>query len=155
LTMKNLYKQKRQQGFTIIEVMIVLAIAAVILLIVLLAVPALQRNSRNTQRNNDAATIAAAITTCLSNHNGSTTQCNAWGSNKVDIDLAKLGQLSTAPAFDASANQTGSTTQAVWAYQASCNDDNTYNTTNQSTRSFAVRFQLETTNGTLQRCVAS
>jgi prepilin-type N-terminal cleavage/methylation domain-containing protein len=42
--MKNIYKQKRQQGFTIIEVLIVLAIAALILLIVFLAVPALQRN---------------------------------------------------------------------------------------------------------------
>jgi prepilin-type N-terminal cleavage/methylation domain-containing protein len=85
--MKNLYKQKREQGFTIIEVMIVLAIAAVILLIVLLAVPALQRNSRNTQRNNDAAQMAAAINTCLTNQNGLTTACQAQGVNSVDIDL--------------------------------------------------------------------
>jgi prepilin-type N-terminal cleavage/methylation domain-containing protein len=40
----------RRGGFTIIEVMIVLAIAGLILLIVFLAVPALQRNSRNYQR---------------------------------------------------------------------------------------------------------
>jgi prepilin-type N-terminal cleavage/methylation domain-containing protein len=45
--MKQLYKQKREAGFTIIEVLIVLAIAALILLIVFLAVPALQRNARN------------------------------------------------------------------------------------------------------------
>ncbi|HPW47952.1 MAG TPA: prepilin-type N-terminal cleavage/methylation domain-containing protein, partial [Candidatus Saccharibacteria bacterium] len=38
-----MYK-KDQKGFTIIEVLIVLAIAALILLIVFLAVPALQRN---------------------------------------------------------------------------------------------------------------
>jgi prepilin-type N-terminal cleavage/methylation domain-containing protein len=48
--------KKRNEGFTIIEVMIVLAIAGLIMLVVFLAVPALQRNSRNTQRNNDELT---------------------------------------------------------------------------------------------------
>ena len=50
-------KQSRSEGFTIIEVMIVLAIAAMILLVVLLAVPALQRNSRNTAVKTDAGFI--------------------------------------------------------------------------------------------------
>jgi prepilin-type N-terminal cleavage/methylation domain-containing protein len=45
---------KKQKGFTIIEVLIVLAIAGVIMLVVFLAVPQLQRNSRNTQRKSDA-----------------------------------------------------------------------------------------------------
>ena len=50
--------QKRNtEGFTIIEVMIVLAIAALILLIVLLAVPALQRQFRNTAIKNDASSV--------------------------------------------------------------------------------------------------
>ena len=43
-------KTSEQKGFTIIEVMIVLAIAGLIILIVFLAVPALQRNGRNTQQ---------------------------------------------------------------------------------------------------------
>src|SRR5581483_11604752 len=47
-------------GFTIIEVMIVLAIAAVIMLIVFLAVPSLQRNNRNTQYKSEAGRILAA-----------------------------------------------------------------------------------------------
>jgi prepilin-type N-terminal cleavage/methylation domain-containing protein len=59
--MKNLYKHKRQEGFTIIEVLIVLAIAALILLIVFLAVPSLQRNARNTQRKSDVANLGSAI----------------------------------------------------------------------------------------------
>lgn len=66
--MKQLHK--KQQGFTIIEVMIVLVIAAVILLIVFLAVPALQRNSRNTQRKNDVANLLAGISEFAANHNG-------------------------------------------------------------------------------------
>lgn len=66
--MKHL--KNRQQGFTIIEVMIVLVIAAVILLIVFLAVPALQRNSRNTQRKNDVAGVLGAINEYMANNNG-------------------------------------------------------------------------------------
>jgi prepilin-type N-terminal cleavage/methylation domain-containing protein len=62
--------QNKEQGFTIIEVMIVLVIAAVILLIVFLAVPALQRNARNTTIKNDAAAVLAAATEFQNNNNG-------------------------------------------------------------------------------------
>lgn len=67
--LKKLQKDKGR-GFTIIEVMIVLAIAALILLIVLLAVPALQRGSRNTQRKNDASQVAAAYSNFINNNGG-------------------------------------------------------------------------------------
>jgi prepilin-type N-terminal cleavage/methylation domain-containing protein len=62
--------KKREQGFTIIEVLIVLAIAGLILLIVFLAVPALQRNSRNTQRRDDVAKLLSLVTEYSSNNNG-------------------------------------------------------------------------------------
>ena len=51
---------KRNQGFTIIEVLIVLAIAGVIMLVVFLAVPALQRNSRNTSKRSDVSKALGA-----------------------------------------------------------------------------------------------
>lgn len=70
--MKKEYQQKRTQGFTIIEVLIVLAIAALILLIVFLAVPALQRNSRNTSRRADVSNMLASINEFASNNNGRT-----------------------------------------------------------------------------------
>lgn len=63
-------KLKNQKGFTIIEVLIVLAIAGLILLIVFLAVPALQRNSRNTQRRNDVSAILGAVQEYANNNNG-------------------------------------------------------------------------------------
>ncbi len=63
-------QKRNSEGFTIIEVMIVLAIAALILLIVLLAVPALQRNSRNTALKNDAASIIGAVSTYESDNDG-------------------------------------------------------------------------------------
>ena len=61
---------KRNEGFTIIEVMIVLAIAGLILLIVFLAVPALQRNSRNTQRKNDVAALMGGVSEFVNNNDG-------------------------------------------------------------------------------------
>jgi prepilin-type N-terminal cleavage/methylation domain-containing protein len=58
------------KGFTIIEVMIVLAIAGLIILIVLLAVPALQRNSRNTAMKSDVSALTGAISEFQSNNDG-------------------------------------------------------------------------------------
>jgi prepilin-type N-terminal cleavage/methylation domain-containing protein len=53
--------KKKTEGFTIVEVMIVLAIGALILLVVLMAVPALNRNKRNTQRKEDVSAILGAL----------------------------------------------------------------------------------------------
>ena len=69
--MLNQYKTKREEGFTIIEVLIVLAIAGLIILIVFLAVPALQRNSRNTQRRNDVSSLLGAVQEYSNNNAGS------------------------------------------------------------------------------------
>lgn len=66
-------KKSNQTGFTIIEVMIVLAIAGLIMLIVFLAVPALQRNSRNSQRKADVGRELSAATEVISNNNGAVT----------------------------------------------------------------------------------
>lgn len=61
---------KRNDGFTIIEVLIVLAIAGLIMLIVFLAVPALQRNARNTSRKSDAASLGSAFAEYVNNNDG-------------------------------------------------------------------------------------
>ena len=60
-------KDKNQQGFTIVEVMIVLAIAGLILAVVFVAVPALQRNQRNNARRNDVAYIKAQLNQLVAN----------------------------------------------------------------------------------------
>lgn len=68
--MLNNLKQRKSDGFTIIEVMIVLAIAGLIMLIIFLAVPALQRNSRNTAIKNDVAGLLGAVNEYTNNNNG-------------------------------------------------------------------------------------
>jgi len=60
----------RQQGFTIIEILIVLAIAGLIMIIIFFAVPALQRNSRNTQLRNDANVVLGFVNEYAANNNG-------------------------------------------------------------------------------------
>ena len=54
-------QKSKEEGFTIIEVLIVLAIAGLILLVVFLAVPALQRNSRNTSLKNDVSNVLGGV----------------------------------------------------------------------------------------------
>ncbi len=58
-----------QKGFTIIEVLIVLAIAALILLVVFLAIPGLQRSQSNSARRSDVAKIKIALFTYYSQNN--------------------------------------------------------------------------------------
>lgn len=58
---------KQQKGFTIIEVVLVLAIAALIFLMIFIALPALQRNQRDTARKSDAGVVISAVTNFTSN----------------------------------------------------------------------------------------
>lgn len=64
------YNTKSKSGFTIIEVVLVLAIAGLIFLIVFLAVPALQRSQRDQARKSDVGRIIAAVQDWKSNHRG-------------------------------------------------------------------------------------
>lgn len=61
---------KSKKGFTIIEVVLVLAIAGLIFLMVFIALPALQRGQRNTQREDDLARVLTAVTDFQSNNSG-------------------------------------------------------------------------------------
>ena len=61
-----------KKGFTIIEVVLVLAIAGLIFLMVFIALPALQRTQRNTQREDDMARVISAINDYQTNNNGKT-----------------------------------------------------------------------------------
>lgn len=62
--------QKTNQGFTIIEVVLVLAIAGLIFLIVFLALPALQKAQRDTQRKNDLSRFLSQLSTYSGNNQG-------------------------------------------------------------------------------------
>jgi len=61
---------KTNKGFTIIEVVLVLAIAGLIFLMVFVALPALQRSQRDTQRREDLSRVGTALTQYQTNNNG-------------------------------------------------------------------------------------
>lgn len=97
----KLSAKKLNQGFTIIEVMIVLAIAGLILAIVFLAVPTLQRNSRNTSIKSDAANIAGGIADYEANNNGA---------RPTTITIAPAGQVNFGAGNTSTIKVNGSTT---------------------------------------------
>ena len=65
-------QQIKDRGFTIIEVVLVLAIAALIFLMVFIALPALQASQRDTARKSDVSIVSAAYNSALSNNRGGT-----------------------------------------------------------------------------------
>lgn len=74
---------KSKTGFTIIEVVLVLAIAGLIFLMVFVALPALQRSQRDTQRRQDMARVATAITQYQTNNDGNVPTSAANGVSTV------------------------------------------------------------------------
>jgi prepilin-type N-terminal cleavage/methylation domain-containing protein len=137
------YKQlkKRTEGFTIIEVLIVLAIAGLIMLIVFLAVPALQRNQRNNARVSDVARIAASVTDCMANRNGVTGSCDTL----AELNPGTLNQIT--------ALGSSSTSAATLTFNTVCNADNSASTaTGATARQFTLVYQQEPS---VTVCVAS
>jgi prepilin-type N-terminal cleavage/methylation domain-containing protein len=67
---KFMSMNRKEKGFTIIEVVLVLAIAGLIFLMVFIALPALQRSQRDTQRKNDLSRMITQITSYSSNNRG-------------------------------------------------------------------------------------
>ena len=65
-------KSRNRGGFTIIEVVLVLAIAGLIFLMVFIALPALQRGQRNTQRKNDLSRFVTAVSQYQANNSNKT-----------------------------------------------------------------------------------
>ena len=63
-------KENSKKGFTIIEVVLVLAIAGLIFLMVFIALPAMQRGQRDTQRRDDMARVMSQLNQYQANNKG-------------------------------------------------------------------------------------
>jgi prepilin-type N-terminal cleavage/methylation domain-containing protein len=161
--MLNKLKKPNQKGFTIIEVMIVLAIAGLILLIVFLAVPALQRNSRNTSRKSDVGRVGAAVTTVLGNNNGAIASITGTtGNTNIQAELGNLsyytGTLVTT-ATPTTTTTNGTTVDTINVYPgAICAAFTTgggrgATTTGANTRNVAITYRVEPGGNTQRNCV--
>jgi len=146
--LKNLQKTKDQKGFTIIEVLIVLAIAGLILLIVFLAVPALQRNSRDTSRRNDVSRILGATQEVLNNNGG---QISALTDANIQAAVGSLGYYTTTNVTMGAVGDTPDTEHVVIVKSAKCSGNAA---AAGATRQVAVLYKIESSNGTAQ-CTSS
>ena len=166
--LQKIKKRKEEQGFTIIEVLIVLAIAGLILLIVFLAVPALQRNSRNTQRKSDVSNLLAAVNEYVSNNGGTLPAAlNVNGNSATFCDATPCGTAAAATAkigFYTSANAVLKTTfttapaavaDQVWVEEGATCTNATTIATSTSTRSVAALYAIETGSGLAWQCQSS
>lgn len=107
----KLQNNEQKQGFTIIEVVLVLAIAGLIFLIVFLAVPALQRSQRDTQRKSDLGRFMSEVTNFQSNSQGSLPATNSAAWNTFIGNYLSNNQQFADP-------QTGNTYAATYAAAA-------------------------------------
>jgi len=143
-------QKRKESGFTIIEVLIVLAIAGLIMLVVFLAVPALQRNSRNTQYRNEASRIIDAYNEISANQGGTVLVSGDAAAVKSAANTKSITNISIAAAGSASAPS--ATDTAVVATGAKCKTDQT-GVQSGSTRQVAILFLVETSGGTTPQCV--
>lgn len=90
---RDMKKHNLYQGFTIIEVVLVLAIAGLIFLMIFLGLPALQRSQRNTARKQDYSKIASAIQTYKANNKGEFPTFEKVGERTGDISPIGKGVL--------------------------------------------------------------
>ncbi len=96
--MSNKLKELRaKEGFTIIEVIIVLVIGAVIMLAVFLVVPQLQRTQRNTNRQNAARRVSSAMEQYANNNNGSYPTFAQTGTSSATLCVTPLNNTGCQP----------------------------------------------------------
>lgn len=127
---------KKEKGFTLIEIVLVLAIAGLLLVIVFLAVSGAQKSRRDTQRKNDLSRIAAQLESYASNNNGS-----------YPAQAAFAGSAFATSNYITGSNLNDPNTGAAYDYQAglpTCSASNVgtvgYTLTN---RTYTLRMCLE------------
>ena len=97
----------KKSGFTLIEIVIVLAIAALIMVIVFVAVQGAQRSRRDTERRAAASRVLAGLVNCASDNSGTiggpaatttNVQCGSYIIAVTNGDITGKGTLATAAA---------------------------------------------------------
>lgn len=151
--------KQQAKGFTIIEVVLVLAIAGLIFLMVFTALPALQRSQRDTQRKNDLSRAMTAVNNYTTNNRGALPTLNVafitsylTAGNDSFIDPSGANTTTPATTYTFTARAVGAlggsfstaTTQNVIYYTTSAICGTTGgNTVAAGNRKIALRIHLE------------
>ena len=149
---------RKQQGFTIIEVVLVLAIAGLIFLMVFIALPTLQKNQRDTQRRNDVSRFKAQINQFQANNKGDVPtsgsgSCTTATGNvqafvtKYMVDAAGKGwdDPSDGNSYSGKCKETaaGVTAAGDWYYQRNGQCQSETIVTGTGNRQYAIIMKLE------------
>ena len=161
-------KKNHQSGFTIIEVLIVLAIAGLIMVAVFTAVPALQRSSRNNSRKTSASQVMASISSYVANNNGALpassanlpTALNDYKPGFYPTAQIYYGSSATIPASAVIGGAGGSavltTEDVIFISGAVCDATNTGATvTGASSRSYVALYAVESGSTAAPQCIGS
>lgn len=140
---------KKQNGFSIIEVVLVLAIAGLIFLMVFIALPALQRGQRDTQRRQDITRFMGQIKQYSSNNNGNvpagnSTAMTSFLNSYMKASNGEFKDPQTGATYTVSfgTGGTATTSNLVYATAAECNGENIVAKSG-ANRAVAVKIQLE------------
>jgi prepilin-type N-terminal cleavage/methylation domain len=147
-----------KKGFTIIEVVLVLAIAGLIFLMVFIALPALQRGQRDQARKSEVGTVSSAISSYQSNNRGAAPNADATFAKYIDgtitgttLTITGSGTTVSKVAIPAAATATtsaavtGATTDnIIFVSSAKCDTSN--RVFRGTTRQAAVIVELESGN---------
>ena len=140
-------QQRKQGGFTIIEVLIVLAIAGLIMVVVFLAVPNLQRSQRNNARKSDANNMLQNLSEYVGNANGSLpTACTSLSA--CSWITYKPAQLTTVSYAASIPSTTPDKSTADLISGAVCNGV-TPTTTGATSRDYVIWYGIEGSTGTV------
>lgn len=142
--------QQTTKGFTIIEVVLVLAIAGLILLMALVAWPALQSSQRDSARKNDVGSVASAVSTYVSNNKGKF-PANGETLSKYATNVSTNSTTMNIIAFRESVSVEDGEVTVVTAATCDAQGDTgeaaTYTLKRGTTRQFVVITRLEASGG--------
>ena len=86
-------KRDYKEGFTIVEVALVLAIAGLIFLMIFVALPAVQKTQRDAERRNDLGTLLTAIQKYQDNHRGALPNLTLSPSGPLEVTIANASSM--------------------------------------------------------------
>ena len=146
-------QELKQKGFTIIEVVLVLAIAALIFLMVFIALPALQRNQRDQALKTVQGKVVSAIGSYQSSHRNQ--QFDDIEDLLSYLDASDLDNVDGYTLAEVSSVPSDASSDTIYVVKGSkCTEDGTATTTeNASSRNAAVVVKPE--NGEELLCQAA
>jgi prepilin-type N-terminal cleavage/methylation domain-containing protein len=163
---------KKSEGFTIIEVLIVLAIAGLIMVVVFMAVPALNRSGRNNALDGSVHNILTGIGNYVNNNNGNMPPVTgieitdngasvtiegggSTNSEKVSIDSSIVSLEATKTGAAITREDPVGTAQVILGSRARCNATASGIEGTATGRSYVVLYVAEGGDGSILKCVGA